>query len=154
MNGHEDDSLQGVIESTGHTTSSRFHEGNSLGFADPLRTTIHPTGAAKESGGKPPISLVPSELVLGAARAFDFGAKKYSSHNWRKGIPTSKLYDALQRHLLAWNDGEDVADDSKLDHLDHAAACLAMLMTTVKGHREMDDRYARELDPHKPRKLL
>lgn len=119
-----------------------MNESTSLGFADPARTTVHTTGGAKEDGGKPPISLVPSELIEGAARAFDFGAKKYNAHNWRKGIPTSKLYDALQRHLLAWNEGENVADDSKLDHLDHAAACLAMLMQTVKGHREMDDRYA------------
>lgn len=141
MSGHEDDSLQAVIESMGHTTSSRFHGGNSLGFADPLRTTVHPTGAAKESGGKPPISLVPSEFIKGAARAFAFGAKKYSPYNWRKGIPTSKLYDALQRHLLAWNGGEDVADDSGLSHLDHAAACLAMLMQTAAASPELDDRY-------------
>lgn len=135
-------------------TGPYINEGSSLGFTDPARTIIHASGAAKESGGKPPLSLVPAELVLGAARAFDFGAKKYSPHNWRKGIPTSKLYDALQRHLVAWNEGEDVADDSKLDHLDHAAACLAMLMSTVKGHRELDDRYARELDPVRIRKSL
>lgn len=147
------ETLQALIEQGGYTTSSRFHEGNSLGFTDPLRTVVHATGAAKESVGKPPVSLVPSELVVGAARAFDFGAKKYSSHNWRKGIPTSKLYDALQRHLLAWNEGEDVAEDSKLDHLDHAAACLAMLMSTVKGNREMDDRYA-YINLRPERKLL
>lgn len=137
------ESLQTMIENMGHTTSSRSHEGDSLGFTDPLRTVIHPTGAAKESVGKPPVSLVPSELIVGAARAFDFGARKYSSHNWRKGIPASKLYDALQRHLLAWSEGEDIAEDSELNHLDHAAACLGMLMSTLKGNREMDDRYAR-----------
>lgn len=119
-----------------------MNEGSSLGFTDLARTVVHTTGAAKESIGKAPLSLVPAELMLGAARAFDFGAKKYSPHNWRKGIPASKLYDAMQRHLVAWNEGEDIADDSKLDHLDHAAACLAMLMSTVRGNREMDDRYA------------
>lgn len=114
---------------------------DSLGFTDPLRTVVHSTGAAKESGGKPPISLVPSELVIGAARAFGFGADKYNAHNWRKGIPTSQLYDALQRHLLAWNEGEDCAGDSGLHHLDHAAADLAMLMDTLSRDTGLDDRY-------------
>jgi hypothetical protein len=121
-----------------------IHEAKSLGFTDPLRTTIHATGAAKESGGKPPIHLIPPEFILGAARAFEFGARKYSPHNWRKGVPTSELYSALQRHLIAWQAGEDVAADSRLGHLDHAAACLAMLMQTAKDHRHTDDRYTAE----------
>lgn len=115
--------------------------GDKLGFANPAQVTYGPTGGAKESEGKPPISLVPREFVEGAARAFAFGAKKYSAHNWRKGIAHSKLYDALQRHLTAYNEGEDLADDSKLKHLDHAAACLAMLMAGCVDHPELDDRY-------------
>ena len=115
--------------------------GDKLGFANPAQVTYGPTGGAKESEGKPPISLVPREFIEGAARAFAFGAKKYSAHNWRKGIAHSKIYDALQRHLTAYNEGEDLADDSKLKHLDHAAACLAMLMAGCVDHPELDDRY-------------
>jgi hypothetical protein len=105
------------------------------------------TGAQKELGGKPPVSYVPQELILGAARAFEFGAKKYSPHNWRKGIPASELYSALQRHMMAWISGEDFADDSKLNHLDHAAACLGMLMHTVQTKPNLDDRYTGEDKP-------
>lgn len=102
---------------------------------------VEASGAMKETTGKPPLDLVPAELVYAAGRAFDFGAKKYSRHNWRKGIPTSKLYSALDRHIKAWNEGEEKADDSGLSHLDHAAACLAMLLQTLKDHPHLDDRY-------------
>jgi len=115
--------------------------GDKLGFANPSQVTYGPTGGAKESEGKPPISLVPREFIEGAARAFAFGAKKYSAHNWRKGIAHSKIYDALLRHLTAYNEGEDIAADSKLKHLDHAAACLAMLMAGCVSHPELDDRH-------------
>ena len=104
---------------------------------DVTATITSKTGAMKEALGKPPVSLVPTELILGAARAFAFGEQKYNRHNWRKGMKGSLLYDALMRHLLAWNDGEDNAEDSGVAHLDHAAACLAMLMSDL-GH---DDRY-------------
>lgn len=105
------------------------------------RTVMSATGGMKESIGKPPISLVPAELIYGAARAFEFGAKKYSPHNWRKGIPRCELYNALQRHLADYNEGVDRAGDSNLLHLDHAAACLAMLMQTCKDNLSPDDRH-------------
>lgn len=112
-----------------------------LALRDEARTTTSPGGGLKESIGKPPISLVPAELVLGAARAFAFGAKKYSRHNWRKGITRGELFDALQRHLFDYAEGADRADDSGLLHLDHAAACLAMLMQTCKDNLSPDDRH-------------
>jgi len=108
---------------------------------DDSRTTVSPGGGLKESIGKPPVGLVPAELILGAARAFEFGAKKYSAHNWRRGIARAKLYDALQRHLLDYVEGLDHAEDSGLLHLDHAAACLGMLMQTCKDKLSPDDRH-------------
>lgn len=108
------------------------------------RITVGPKGGLKESLGKPPISLVPAELVLGAARAFAFGVAKYSRHNWRKGITRGELYDALQRHLLDYVEGIDSADDSGLLHLDHAAACLGMLMQTCKDNLSPDDRHNKQ----------
>lgn len=117
----------------------------------PNAFTAHPTGALKDSAGKPRMSLVPAELILGTARAFSFGiAKGYAPHNWRKGIPLSEIYDALQRHLTAWNEGENIASDSKLSHLDHAGACIAMLMTTLKNNPELDDRFVKPIasNPH------
>lgn len=95
----------------------------------------------KFDGGKPPVDLVPAEFVLSAARAFAYGAVKYSRHNWRGGMKYSRLFSSLQRHLLAWNEGEELDPESGLSHLDHAAASLAMLVSMVKHRTDLDDRH-------------
>lgn len=100
----------------------------------------------KDAIGDPsklPLDLVPRAYIEAAARALDHGARKYSRHNWRRGIPFSEVYAALLRHLTAWNDGQDLDEESGLNHLDHAAACLAFLTEYVSdaGYARCDDRY-------------
>ena len=100
------------------------------------------TGALKERVDKPRLDLVPFEFIEGAARAFEYGATKYAEHNWRKGMKLSWLARSLMSHIFKWwMLGEDKDAESGLHHLDHAAACLAMVMTTLKEHPRMDDRY-------------
>jgi hypothetical protein len=112
----------------------------------PNDKNTYDSGGEKESAGKPPVALVPAELMLGAARAFAFGEKKYSAHNWRKGVPACEYYSALQRHLLAWIEGESQDRESGYSHMDHAAACLAMLMQTLKDRPDLDNRHKKAMD--------
>ena len=78
---------------------------------------------------KIPLHLVPPSALYALARAFDDGAKKYGPYNWReKTISATTYYGALLRHVTAWWDGEDVASDSGRHHLDHALACIALLI--------------------------
>lgn len=44
------------------------------------------------------------------------------------------------RHLWAWWSLEDRDPESGLNHLDHAAACLAMLIETRRRYTGKDDR--------------
>lgn len=77
---------------------------------------------------KAPLGLVPPALVIETAPALANGAKKYGAYNWRtKAVKLSVYLEAAQRHLLAAQDGEEVAPDSGIDHLSHAAACLAII---------------------------
>jgi hypothetical protein len=101
-----------------------------------------PTGGQKDIAGKPRLDLVPFEFIEGAANAFEFGTKKYSVHNWRKGIEVSILVRSLLSHVMKFNEGEDKDSESGLHHLDHACATLAMLITTAKTMRHMDNRYS------------
>jgi len=95
---------------------------------------------------KPPMELVPKALTRAAARALGYGAAKYAPNNWRRGMRWGEVFGGLQRHLTAWNEGEDI--DSKedggsgLNHLDHAAACLGFLCHMIQDERykKMDDR--------------
>ena len=95
---------------------------------------------------KLPIWLVPNALVNGAARALQHGAVRYAPNNWRKGMDYSEVYSALQRHLLAWNEDEDIDPDSGLNHLDHAAACLGFLSEYVARpeYARFDNRLKRQ----------
>ncbi len=78
---------------------------------------------------KPSLSAIPFPAVYAVGRAMQDGEKKYGRFNWREHNVNSDVYiDAAMRHLLAWNDGEDVAEDSGCNHLAHAAACLMILI--------------------------
>jgi hypothetical protein len=101
-----------------------------------------PTGGQKDIAGKPRLDLVPFEFIEGAANAFEFGTKKYSAHNWRKGIEVSILVRSLLSHVMKYNNGENKDRESGLHHLDHACATLAMLITTAKTMPHMDNRYS------------
>jgi hypothetical protein len=95
---------------------------------------------SKYDHGKPQVHLVPDELVYGAARAFMYGAEKYSKWNWCKGLEWSRLRDACERHLRAFFAGNDFDEESGLHHLDHLAAAVGMLVAHVARGVGKDDR--------------
>lgn len=102
--------------------------------------------ASMDDPNKIPLWLVPVSLLRACGRALAHGAKKYAANNWRKGMAYSEVYSALQRHLGAWLEGEDCDADSGLNHLDHAAACLAFLSEYVAHsniYGGLDDRFKR-----------
>lgn len=74
-----------------------------------------------EKGVKPQrLSLVPARALLALSEVYNYGAEKYDDpHNWRRGYPWSWSFDAMQRHALAWWDGEDLDPESGLSHLAH-----------------------------------
>jgi len=91
---------------------------------------------------KVPLHLVPPALSIGAAMALKDGAAKYGPYNWRaEPINISTYIGAIQRHMLAYQDGEDVAEDSGVDHLGHVAACCALLMDSKAHGSLIDDRH-------------
>jgi hypothetical protein len=103
--------------------------------------------AQKNDGGKPPMGLLDTFALVQIARVLAFGAQKYAAHNWRKGMEWSRMVDAMLRHILAWNDGEDNDPESGLSHLAHAGCCLMFLLNYELTHTEFDDRYRRAVGP-------
>lgn len=90
---------------------------------------------------KPSTSAIPPIAVLHLGKAMAFGGAKYGRFNWRdKGVTTSVYTDAMQRHLLAFCDGEDIASDSKAHHLAHVMACCAILLDAAAVDKLTDDR--------------
>lgn len=78
---------------------------------------------------KPQYSLVPADALHEVAKVLTFGAKKYAPDNWKK-VPDlqRRYYDALQRHLFAYQKGETLDPESGLHHLAHAGCCLFFML--------------------------
>lgn len=90
---------------------------------------------------KPPLNLIPPIALVEESKAFGNGAEKYGPFNWREKTVSVSIYvAAAMRHLLAYWDGEDLAQDSKVHHLAHARACLAILLDAGSLGKLNDDR--------------
>ncbi len=95
---------------------------------------------ARYNSGKPDFSLIPLTTLEGEARVWAFGAKKYKSWNWLKGMDWSVPYASAMRHLAAWQSGEDVDKETGLKHIDHAICNLRMLTYYAENYKEGDNR--------------
>jgi len=98
----------------------------------------------KFDAGKPSMSLLPGRSLKELAKVMDYGATKYATHNWRKGINHSRVLDAALRHLYSYADGERIDPESNLSHLAHAAVNILFLLEYLETHKELDDCYKKE----------
>lgn len=90
---------------------------------------------------KPPIHLIPPVALIEEAVVFDLGSKKYGPYNWRLTNVSAEVYIAAAlRHILSWQDGENIDPESGATHLAHARACLAIIIDAKSQGRLMDDR--------------
>lgn len=72
-------------------------------------------------------SLLPLDALEQVCKAFMHGADKYGDGNWEQGAAYNRYWDALERHMVAWQRGEDLDTESGLNHLAHAGACVLIL---------------------------
>lgn len=90
---------------------------------------------------KAPLSTVPAAVTFEVGLALLEGACKYRRHNYRiSGVRSSVYYDAMQRHICAWWEGEDTDPDSGLPHIVKAIACLYVLRDAERCGKLYDDR--------------
>lgn len=75
--------------------------------------------------GKRKWSLVHFKSVEPMVEVLEFGAKKYSPNNWKKGLDKQEILESMQRHLAALMDGEQVDEESGISHMGHIM-CNAM----------------------------
>lgn len=89
----------------------------------------------KADGGKPKLSLVPTEIIFDIARVREYGCNKYPNggpNNWMLVEP-ERYRDAAFRHLLAYiSDPYGVDEESGLPHLWHLATNCAFLCELEK----------------------
>ena len=104
-----------------------------------LRVTDPVTGGQK--GDKlARMDLLPWDTLHTLSEHYGRGALKYDDRNWEKGYAWHLSYAALQRHLAAWWQGEDVDEETGSSHLAAAAFHVLAMMTFQARGLGTDDR--------------
>lgn len=75
--------------------------------------------ATRHNQNKIPLSLLPLDCLEEVARVLDYGSKKYSRDNWRKGQTLDQILDSLLRHVAAIQRGEERDEESGELHSAH-----------------------------------
>jgi hypothetical protein len=109
-----------------------------------VRVTDPKTGGQKgkklaQLGAIDPASLLELAKVAG------YGQAKYARFNYLRGFDWSLLIDALYRHLLAFQNGEELDPESGLSHAAHVAWHALALVSFSQRKLGTDDGYRPEV---------
>lgn len=111
---------------------------------DEHATEAVPTPAPEQgkrfNEGKLRYDLCPAFAQQQYAEVLTKGAKKYGDNNWRKGMPWMSVIASLERHLMAFKQGENYDRESGNLHTAHIMCNAAFLTEYVKLHPHYDDR--------------
>ena len=113
---------------------------NELGLVEQVKLD---GGGLRKNEGKLRTDLVPMSTLRSLARVLGKGAEKYEDNNWRRGMKWSTVQASLLRHLMLWIDGEDIDQESGLNHMDHIMANVTFLLEYIEVYPEGDDRFKR-----------
>lgn len=89
--------------------------------------------------GKPKWSLVHYRSLIPMIRVLEYGCKKYSPDNWKKGLDLKEILESMQRHLAALMDGEEIDSESGIHHMGHIQ-CNAMFYNYHREKQKLDDK--------------
>ena len=107
-------------------------------------TDAAPEEGKKSDSGKPDYALLTRPMLESMIAAFMHGESKYSRGNFKGGFTNTRLLAAAMRHIMAFNDGEDLDPDSNVSHLGHAMAALAMCLDNRAEGTSVEGRYIKK----------
>lgn len=98
--------------------------------SDVAKPEVQPaTSGIKYDADKLEFNLLPKGVLQPILRVLSFGKKKYAADNWQRvGDSKERYYNALQRHITQWWEGEQADQETGENHLAHAACCIMFLL--------------------------
>jgi hypothetical protein len=137
----EEEKIKIMLERDSIVAEAPYHPGyeDTITMTKEMKEYTESTSKGRKfDGDKLMYGLLPPLALEETVKVLTFGAKKYEPDNWQF-VPDSKrrYFDALQRHLWAWKQGEQIDQESRLPHLAHAMCCLMFLY-------EHDVKYSKE----------
>ena len=84
--------------------------------------------------------LIPPEPLAKVAYVYTMGARKYTDHNWRKGMAWSRVIGAMMRHVETFRQGTSIDPKDGQYVLASVVWCALTLMEYEWTHPELDDR--------------
>lgn len=72
--------------------------------------------AAADMNPEARYELIPHDFLCALATLLSKGAEKYGDRNWEKGMAWSRPYNALYRHALKLESGEEIDSDTGAHH--------------------------------------
>ena len=103
---------------------------------DELKQSQDPNhkGGRKFDGDKLEYGLLPPLALRETVKVLTFGAQKYERDNWRR-VPDGprRYFDAAQRHLWAYKEGEVNDPETGVSHLAHALCCIMFMLDIDEG---------------------
>jgi hypothetical protein len=90
---------------------------------------------------KAPMDLVPAAGAIMSAPAHENGMRKYGAFNWRENPVQLMTYlGAIRRHMDAFIDGQDLAEDTGIHHLSHMLAGMNIIADALALGNLIDNR--------------
>jgi hypothetical protein len=86
------------------------------------------------------LGAIDPNALLELAKVAGFGSQKYERNNFLKGFAWSLSFDAMMRHALAFQSGEDRDPESGLLHTAHLAWHALALTAFTQRELGTDDR--------------
>ncbi len=77
--------------------------------------------------------ISPANLCVVIQQVLEYGAKKYKPENWRQVEDLNRYWNALGRHILAMDNGEQSDAESGLAHAHHALTNIAFLIELLNA---------------------
>ena len=111
--------------------------------AVPENQFISTTGAKRNSIGKTPYAYLPLDLLDGAASVMEYGARKYSPENFRRGFLPIDALNSLLRHVTELQRAIQTEDkdgasghlldaDSGFAHISHVLTSAMIVLDSMR----------------------